>query len=105
MFLGAKPNVADGVSRSGDVHSTLSWWRRESGQAMVEMAVSAGALLLLLFGGLQMAVILNAVLAVSQYSYAGARYAAVHGTGQTASSYGSTLQSNVTAPPTIAGAV
>ena len=48
-----------------------------------------------------MALIANAALAVSQYSYAAARYTAVHGAGNSASSYGSTLKSNVGPPPTI----
>jgi len=82
---------------------------RQRGQGLVELAVSASAFLLLLLGGIQLAVILNAALAVSQYSYSAARYASIHGTscapsGCTASSYGSTIASNVTPAATIQGA-
>ena len=58
---------------------------------MLEFALLAGVLLLLVFGGLQMALIFNAALSVSQYSYAAVRYAAVHGGGSPASSYGNVL--------------
>ncbi len=68
---------------------------------MVEFALLATALLVIVMGGLQLALILNAALAVSQYSYTAARYAAVHGTGSSASGYGSTIESNVSPSPTI----
>lgn len=73
----------------------------QSGQGIVEFALFASVLILLVLGGIQLAMILNAALAVSEYSYASARYAAVHGGGQTASSYGSTIKSNVAPPQTI----
>ena len=82
-------------------HQGVRWEKR--GQATVEWVLISTSVLLLIFGGLQLALILNAALAVSQYSYAGARYAAVHGDGATASTYGSTITSNVTASPTISG--
>ena len=63
----------------------------QCGQGVMEFALLAGVLLLLVFGGLQMALIFNAALSVSQYSYAAVRYAAVHGTGSSASSYGNIL--------------
>jgi Flp pilus assembly protein TadG len=68
---------------------------------VVEFVLISGAVLLLFFGALQMAILFNAALSVSQYAYAGARYAAIHGIGSTASAYGSTIKSNVTPPPTI----
>jgi Flp pilus assembly protein TadG len=71
------------------------------GQGYVEFALIASALILLTLGGVQLALIYNAALAVSQYSYAAARYASIHGTGQPASGYGSTLKSSVAPPPTI----
>src|SRR5271170_1256694 len=63
----------------------------QCGQGVMEFALLAGVLLLLVFGGLQMVLIFNAALSVSQYSYAAVRYAAVHGTGSSASSYGNIL--------------
>jgi Flp pilus assembly protein TadG len=74
---------------------------KQRGAGLVEFALLSVALLLLVLGGLQLALILNAALAVSEYSYAGARYAAVHGGGLTASSYGSTIKANVGPSPTI----
>ena len=78
--------------------------KAQRGQGMVELVVCASAFLLLLLGGIQLAVVLNAALAVSQYAYAGARYASVHGSGQAFSSYGSTIAGNVPASATIQGA-
>ncbi len=77
--------------------------RARGGQAMVETAIAISVVLLILFGALQLALIFNAALAISEYSYVAARYAAVHGSGSTcsASGYGSTIQSNVPPPPTI----
>lgn len=73
----------------------------QAGQGIIEFALFASALILLVLGGVQLAIILNAALSVSEYSYAAARYAAVHGTNQVASSYGSTIKSNVAPPQTI----
>jgi Flp pilus assembly protein TadG len=73
-----------------------------AGQAMVETAIAISVVLLILFGGLQLALIFNAALAVSEYSYVSARYAAVHGTGSKCdTSYASTIEANVPTPPTI----
>ncbi len=71
--------------------SSASPHRARSGQGTLEFALLASALLLLVFGGLQMALIFNTALSLSQYSYAAVRYAAVHGSGSSASSYGNTL--------------
>ncbi len=68
---------------------------------MVELGLYASAFLLVLLGGLQLALILNAAMAVSQYSYVAARYAAVHEAGNSAATAKSDIQTNVTAPPTI----
>ncbi len=68
---------------------------------MVELALYSSAFLLVLFGGLQLALILNAAMAVSQYSYSAARYAAVHEAGNSAATAKTDIQSNVTTPPTI----
>ncbi|GEM_PF-6600785 len=69
---------------------------------MVETAIAIAVVLLILFGGLQLALIFNAALAVSEYSYVAARYAAVHGTGSNCdTSYNSTIEANVPTPPTI----
>jgi Flp pilus assembly protein TadG len=54
------------------------------GQGIVEFILISSAVLLLLFGALQMALILNAVLSVNQLSYAGARYASIHAGMQSA---------------------
>lgn len=69
----------------------MSRCRTQCGQGIVEFTLLAGVLLLLLFGGLQMALIFNTALSVNQYSYAAVRYAAVHGSGAAASTYGNTL--------------
>jgi Flp pilus assembly protein TadG len=69
---------------------------------MVETTIAISVVLLILFGGLQLALIFNAALAVSEYSYVAARYAAVHGNGASCdSSYFATIQANVPTPPTI----
>lgn len=52
-----------------------------SGQTLVELAACLTVFVLLLFGVVQAALIANAALAVSQLTYAGARYASVHGVG------------------------
>ncbi len=51
---------------------------RQSGQSLVEFAVYLGAFMMLMIGAVQLALIGNAALAVSQLAYAGARYAAVN---------------------------
>ena len=64
--------------------STLTPRRRGPGvrgQSYVEFALVASALILLVLGGVQLAMILNANLSVSQYSYAAARYASICGNG------------------------
>ena len=99
-MLSSKKPLAPRIGSGTDVQETL---RSELGQATVEWILISTSVLLLIFGGLQLAVILNAALAVSEYSYAGARYAAVHGSGSAASSYGSTISSSVNPSPTIAG--
>ena len=71
--------------------SSASAPRARSGQGLLEFTLLASALLLLVFGGLQMALIFNTALSLSQYSYAAVRYAAVHGSGAPASGYGKTL--------------
>ena len=99
IYLEVKPTVIG--SEEFVRPSTLTSRRRGPGvrgQSYVEFALIASALILLVLGGVQLAMILNAALAVSQYSYAGARYAAIHGTGQSASGYGATIKSSV-APP------
>ncbi len=73
----------------------------QAGQGIIEFALFASVLILLVLGGVQLAISLNAAVSVSEYSYAAARYAAVHGTNQVASSYGSTIKSNVAPPQTI----
>jgi len=75
--------------------------RAQGGQSVLEFVLMGTALLLLVFGGLQMALILNAAVAVSEYSYVAARYAAIHGGGQPYSSYGSTIKTAVAPPVTI----
>jgi Flp pilus assembly protein TadG len=50
----------------------------ERAQNLVEFALSLTVFSMLLFGTMQLAVIGNAALALSQLSYAGARYAAVN---------------------------
>jgi len=77
-----------------------------AGQALVEFVVSATVLLLLLFGAIQLAMIGDAALAVSQYAYAGVRYASIKaGTCSTqpcsTSSLGSTIQTSVYPSPFI----
>lgn len=74
---------------------------------MVEFAVSATVLLLLLFGAVQMAIIGGAALAVSQYTYASVRYASVYA-GNNCSSwpcstsrFGDAIKSNVSRSPFI----
>jgi len=52
--------------------------KRQSGQSLVEFALSVTALLVLMLASLQLALIGNAALAVSQLAYAGARYAAIN---------------------------
>jgi TadE-like protein len=83
--------------------SSRSRRRTRAGQAMVETVIVISVILLILFGAIQLALIFNAALAVSEYSYTTARYAAVHGTGSTCSAagYGATLKSSVSPPPTI----
>jgi hypothetical protein len=76
--------------------------RGRAGQTFIEIAIAISVILLILFGALQLALIFNAALAISEYSYVAARYAAVHGTGSSCStSYASTIKSNVPPPPTI----
>lgn len=68
---------------------------RERGQGAVEFVVSAAAILLLLLGGVQLAVILNAALAVNQYTYSAARYASIHCGGSSPATCKSTISGNV----------
>jgi hypothetical protein len=78
-------------------------YRTQVGQAMVETAIVISVILLILFGAIQLALIYNVALAVSDYSYTTARYAAVHGGGSACSAggYGGTLKATVSPPPTI----
>ncbi len=71
---------------------------RERGQGMVEFALLASVLLFVAIGAIQMALIFNAVLSVSQLSYAGARYASVNA-GMSSSSVASYMKT--IASPTI----
>jgi Flp pilus assembly protein TadG len=59
----------------------LSWRRRQDrGQAMVEFALLSGLIAIVLFVGVQLAIIGNAQLSVSQLAYSLARYASVNPT-------------------------
>lgn len=71
------------------------------GQALVEFIITATVLMLILFGIIQLAIIGDAALGVIQYSAAGARYASIYGSGSSASSYGSTIQTKVSPSPFI----
>jgi hypothetical protein len=73
---------------------------RRHGQGIVEFVVISGAVLLLVFGALQMALVLNAVLSVNQLSYAGVRYASFHA-GMKNTDVANYMKSNLS-PPTIA---
>lgn len=57
---------------------------RNQGQSLVEFAISVTALLLLFLAGVQFAIIVNAALSVSELAYAGARYAAINKTADSA---------------------
>jgi len=74
---------------------------------MVETTFAAAVVLLILFGGLQLALIFNAALSISEFSYVAARYAAAHGVGLACNAtngsgtIASNIQSSVPTPPTI----
>jgi Flp pilus assembly protein TadG len=57
-----------------------SRFHSQRGQSIVEFALSMTAFVSLMVGAIQLALIGNAALAVSQLAYAGARYAAVNPT-------------------------
>jgi hypothetical protein len=64
---------------------------------MVEFALLASVLLFVAIGAIQMALIFNAVLSVSQLSYAGARYASVNA-GMTSSNVASYMKTTLASP-------
>jgi Flp pilus assembly protein TadG len=69
----------------------------ERGQGMVEFALVASVLLFLAIGAIQFALIFNAVLSVSQLSYAGARYASVN-SGMSSGSVSSYMKTTLASP-------
>lgn len=73
----------------------------QGGQAMVEFALIATIIMVVLLVGVQFAIIGQAALAVSQASYLGARTASVNNT-MTSDQLNTTLQSQIS--PTISGA-
>jgi TadE-like protein len=80
--------------------------RGQMGQALAEFALMAAAFMLLILGGLQMALIVNAALAVNEYSYAAARWVAVNGCSSPPCTCNTGLapsQIEVPPSPTIAG--
>lgn len=64
---------------------------------MIEFALLASVLLFLAIGAIQLALIFNAALSVSQLSYAGARYASVNA-GMTSTNVASYMKSNLASP-------
>jgi Flp pilus assembly protein TadG len=75
---------------------------RQGGQAMVEFALIAVIIIVVLLVGVQFAIIGQAALAVSQASYLGARTASVNNT-LTSTTLNTTVQNQMS--PTITGAV
>ncbi len=64
---------------------------------MIEFALLASVLLFLAIGAIQLALIFNAALSVSQLSYAGARYASVNA-GMTSANVASYMTSHLASP-------
>jgi hypothetical protein len=92
--------------RGGALARPRTLIQRTTGQALVEFTLSATVLLLLLFGAIQLAIIGGAALSVTQYAYAGVRYASINGATCSnppcsTSSLGSTIKSSVSPSPFI----